>query len=229
MISVLPGTVAVYADLACPWAHVAVQRLWRTRAELGLDEVVRFDHRAVLLEVINRGSLPKPVIDAEIPVTAEMEPDAGWRLWAEPDWRWPVSRLLAAEAVQAAKEQGLAASEALDRALRRAFFADNACITMRHVVLDVAESSPSVDAAAVGEALDAGRARAATIAQVDDFVSGGVITSPHLFTPDGGSWPNPGVDYQWAGQPGTSPVVLKADDPSVYRRILTRAAEHARE
>ncbi|WP_338899957.1 hypothetical protein WBG99_33540 [Streptomyces sp. TG1A-60] len=227
MISVLPGTVAVYADLACPWAHVAVQRLWRIRAELDLAEAVRFDHRAVLLEVVNRGTLPKPIIDAEIPVAAEMEPDAGWRPWAEPDWRWPVSRLLAAEAVQAAKEQGLAASEALDRALRRAFFADSACITMRHVVLDVAGSVPEVDAGALGEALDAGRARTATLAHVADFAPGGATTSPHLFTPDGGSWPNPGVDYHWAGPPGDSAVALKSDDPSIYRQILTRAAEPA--
>ncbi|MEU5197785.1 hypothetical protein AB0G86_27715 [Streptomyces scabiei] len=228
MISVLPGTVAVYADLACPWAHVAVQRLWRVRAELDLAGTVRFDHRAVLLEVVNRGTLPKPVIDAEISVAAEMEPDAGWRLWTEPDWRWPVSRLLAAEAVQAAKEQGAAASEALDRALRRAFFADSACITMRHVVLDVAGSVPEVDAAALGEALDTGRARAATLAQVADFAPGGAVTSPHLFTADGGSWPNPGVDYRWAGAPGDSAVVLKSDDPSVYHRILTAAANSAR-
>ncbi|MDX3523655.1 hypothetical protein [Streptomyces scabiei] len=229
MISVLPGTVAVYADLACPWAHVAVHRLWRIRAELGLAEAVRFDHRAVLLEVVNRGTLPKPVIDAEIPVAEEMEPGAGWRPWAEPDWRWPVSRLLAAEAVQAAKEQGPVASEALDRALRRAFFADSACITMRHVVLDVAGSVPEVDAGALGEVLDTGRARAATLAHVADFAPGGAVTSPHLFTADGGSWPNPGVDYDWAGPPGDSAVVLKSDDPSVYRRILTAAAESARE
>jgi predicted DsbA family dithiol-disulfide isomerase len=228
VISVAPGTVAVYADLACPWAHVAVHRLWRTRAELGLTDVVRFDHRAVLLEIINRGTLPKPVIDAEVPVTAKMEPDAGWRSWDEPDWRWPVSRLLAAEAVQAAKAQGLAASEALDRALRRAFFADNACITMRHVILAAAESSAEVDAAALREALDDGRARAAVLAHVDDFTSGQVVASPHLFTADGGAWANPGVDFHWAGRPGVSPVVLDEDDPTVYRRILTRAAQQPR-
>lgn len=46
-----PGTIVVWSDLACPWAHVAVGRLHRVRAELCLGDVVRFDHRAFPLEV----------------------------------------------------------------------------------------------------------------------------------------------------------------------------------
>lgn len=224
MIDISPGTIALYTELACPWAHVAVHRLWRTREELDLSERIRFDHRPILLEVINRDSLPKRIIDAEVPLAFGLEPEAGWQTWMSPDWCYPVSRLLAAEAVQAAKEQGLAASEALDRALRQAFFGASACITLRHVVLEAAESCPEVDTDALTKALDDGRARRMLFDYVGHFTSGRVRVSPHLFVADGGDWENPGVSFRWEGQPGQGYPVLERDDPAVYREILTRAA-----
>jgi hypothetical protein len=40
MIEISAGTVVVFADLLCPFAHVAVHRLWTTRSRLGLDDAV---------------------------------------------------------------------------------------------------------------------------------------------------------------------------------------------
>ena len=53
--------------------------------------------------------------------------------------------LPALEAVQAAKAQSWHASEQLDRALRKAFWAQGRCISMRHVILDVAKQTGAVD------------------------------------------------------------------------------------
>ena len=144
-----PGTIVVYSDIGCPWAHVAVARLHAARERLGLDDAVRFDHRAFALELANERPTPWPTLQAETPVTGALEPDAGWQMWDAPPWTWPVSTLPALEAVQAAKQQSLRASEALDRALRRALFAQSRCVTMHHVILDVARHCADVDARAL--------------------------------------------------------------------------------
>jgi hypothetical protein len=39
-IDVRPGTVVMYSDIGCPWASLALHRLRKRRAELGLDDVV---------------------------------------------------------------------------------------------------------------------------------------------------------------------------------------------
>ena len=102
------------------------------------------------------------------------------------------------EAVQAAKLQSLAASEELDRGLRRAFWGESRCISLRHVILEVATECEAVDVEALGEALDDGRARRAlfddwTIARGDE-----VRGSAHLFAPDGTNAQNPGIDDRLA-------------------------------
>src|SRR5437588_6355376 len=133
MVNVAPGTIAVFADIACPWAHLAVHRLHTTRHRLGLEVRVQFDLRAYPLEVSNARPTPKRILDAEIPVVGALDPWAGWQVWQRDDFTYPVSSLLALEAVQAAKEQGLPVSEGLDLALRRALFAESRCISLRHV------------------------------------------------------------------------------------------------
>lgn len=110
-MDVAPGTVVLWSDLSCPWAHATVSRLWRTRAELGLDEQVRFDHRPFPLELFNGKPTPKIINDAEVEVLDGIEPQAGWQAWQRPAHEYPVTMLPALEAVQVAKEQSLAASE----------------------------------------------------------------------------------------------------------------------
>jgi predicted DsbA family dithiol-disulfide isomerase len=220
--------VTLYSDIACPWAHVAVSRLWRTRAELGLEDEVRFDHQAFPLEVFNERPTPYRVLAAEIPVAGAIEPQAGWQLWQGEPWTWPVTSLLALEAVQAAKTVcgGLEASEHLDRALRVALFGQSRCISLRHVVLDVACQALGGDAAeSLREALDTGVARSAVLDQCETArTSNRVKGSPHLFLPDGTDAHNPGVELHWQGDHGKGFPVVDHDDPAVYKSLLEAAA-----
>lgn len=219
-----PGTIVVWSDLACPWAHVAVARLHRVREELGLVGEVVLDHRAFPLEVLNVRPTPKLILDAEVPVTGALEPGAGWAMWQRPAWEYPGTVLLALEAVQAAKEQSLRASEALDRALRVALFGQSRPIGLRHEVLDVAEGCRAVDAGVLAKCLDDGRARRTLMDQAEKAAGGRVQGSPHLFLPDGSDVHNPGVEMHWEGEKGRGFPVIDADDPSVYAGLLHRAA-----
>jgi predicted DsbA family dithiol-disulfide isomerase len=224
-IDVAPGAIAFYADITCPWAHVAVHRLHTTRTRLGLDDDVTFDPRAFPLELVNEQPTPKRILEAEIPVAGALEPDAGWQLWQRPESEYPVTSLPALEAVQAAKDQGARPAELLDRALRRAFFGDSRNISMRHEILDVAGSIPGVDADAVREALDDGRAR--IVLTEDHQISERPLVegSPHLFLADGTNVANPGIELHWEGEHGEGFPVVDSDDPSIYERLLRQAAE----
>jgi predicted DsbA family dithiol-disulfide isomerase len=219
-----PGRIVVFADIACPWAHVAIHRLHETRAALGLEDRVTFDLHAFPLEILNGRPTPKNVLDAEIPVTGALAPDAGWQMWQRPEHEYPVTMLPALEAVHAAKEQGQKVAERLDRALRRAFFGASRNVSMRHEILDVASTVPGLDAGALAAALDDGRARSAladdrAVAEGDE-----VDGSPHLFLPGGEDVHNPGIEMHWEGEHGEGFPVVDKDDPSIYERLLRAAA-----
>ncbi len=213
-------TIAVYSDIGCPWAHLAVHRLLSARDRAGLTAAdMVLDHRPFPLEIANVRPTPWRVLAAEIPVVGGLDPAAGWQVWQGDPATWPVTTLPALEAVQAAKEQGLAASERLDRGLRRAFFGQSRCVSMRHVILEVA-AEQGLDASALRVALDAGRARAAVVAPPPEGVRG----SPHVFIPGGTGVHNPGVEMEWAGEHGVGFPVVRKDDPGVYDDLIRRAA-----
>lgn len=224
MHDVAPGTIAVYSDIGCPWSHLAVFRLHTTRRRLGLEDAVILDHRAFPLEVFNERATPWRTLSAEVPVVGGLDPDAGWQVWQGEPFTWPVTTLPALEAVQAAKEQALEASERLDRALRVAFFGESRCIALRHVILEVAAGA-GLDVPALAEALDDGRARRSVMEQQRAAEATQVKGSPHLFLADGTDAHNPGIDMEWAGEHGQGFPVVSKDDPSVYEELLWRAAE----
>ncbi|GIH59903.1 DsbA family oxidoreductase [Microbispora siamensis] len=219
-----PGTIIIFSDIWCSFAHIAVHRLHKTRERLGLTGRVRFDHRAFPLELLNDAPSPRPGTDSEVGRMAALEPDAGWQLWQAKDWLYPSTTLPALEAVQAAKEQGFAASEQLDLALRRAFWAESRCISHRKVILDAAASTGVVDVDALAAALDDGRARRTLSEQAAVAATERVNCSPHLFLPDGTDHANPGIEVGWAGSYGIGWPVVSSDDPSVFEDILKRAA-----
>jgi predicted DsbA family dithiol-disulfide isomerase len=222
-VDVATGTVALWSDLSCPWGTLAVHRFRQARSRMGLDDSVHLDLRCFPLELVNRRPTPRGIVEAEIPVVGACAPDFGWRLWQGDLSTYPGSVMLAQEAVQAAKEQSLWASEELDYALRRAFFAEGRPISIRTVVLEVAAVCPSVDAVALEEAIDAGKGRAAVLAQWRVSQGDEVRGSPHLFFPDGTDVHNPGIRMRWEGpKPGGFPVI-ESDDPSVYDDLLSRA------
>lgn len=215
-----PGTIQIWSDIGCPWAHVAVARLLRYRRQMGLEASVRIDHRPFPLELFNDRPTPFRTLAAEIPVLHSLEPEAGWQVWDAPPWQWPVTTLPALEAVQAAKYQSLEASELLDVALRRALFAESRCVSMRSVILDVASKCDGVDEEAIAAALDAGTARRTVIAAWRQAADLGIEGSPHAIAPGGRGMHNPGVAMHLAG----GFPVIESDDPSVYRLLLRAAA-----
>ncbi|MGW6390381.1 DsbA family oxidoreductase [Streptomyces sp. NPDC055103] len=220
-----PDTIAVYTDLNCSFAHVAVHRLHETRRRLGLEGRVWFDLRAFPLELFNREVNARPGVDSEISVLGALEPEAGWRLWQGPDWTYPVTTLPALEAVQAAKAQSWHAAEQLDRALRRAFWAEGRCISQRHVILDVAGETGAVDVSALAEVFDSGTARPEIMAQYESARDGRVNCSPHVFLHDGTDSANPGIRAHWVnGDFGVGFPVIDEDRPEIYEKLLTQAA-----
>jgi len=220
-MQVAPNTIAIWSDLGCPWSHVVVWRLWDARRRLGLEDRFRFDHHAFPLELFNSEPTPRPEREAEGRLAADLAPRAGWEPWSAPDHAWPVTMLPPMEAVQAAKAQSPLASEQLDRALRRAFWSESRCISLRHVILEVAGDCDAVDVSALAEALDDGRARRAlledwAVARTDE-----VRGSAHLFAPDGTNAQNPGMSLGWTETTG---VTVDADDPAAVEAFLRQAA-----
>jgi predicted DsbA family dithiol-disulfide isomerase len=223
-MDVAPHTIAVWSDLGCPWSHAVVWRLWDARRRLRVEERVRFDHHAFPLELFNSEPTPKARIDAEWPIAETLAPRAGWQAWASAEHEWPVTMLPPMEAVQAAKLQSLAASEELDRALRRAFWAESRCISLRHVILGVAAECASVDVAALTDAIDDGRARRPLL---DDWATARgdeVRGSAHLFAPDGTAAQNPGITIGWRDDGGQGTYLVEADDPAAIDDFVRRAA-----
>jgi predicted DsbA family dithiol-disulfide isomerase len=208
-----PGTIQVWSDLLCPFAHVAIHRLTTERARLGLQDQVKLDHHVFPLELFN-GPHPRQGTDSEAVGLGHIEPTAGFRLWTAADWLYPSTVLLAAEAVLAAKEQGLGASEDLDRALRAGFWTESKSIAHRQVILDVAGTTGTVDVAALAAELDSGRHRAALMADFAVAQSDAVNGSPHLFFPDGSSLNNPGITVHWEGPWAAGFPIVDKYDPS---------------
>src|SRR5688500_18217046 len=218
---VSPNTIAVWSDIGCPWSHAIVWRLHDARRRLGFEGRVRFELHAFPLGLFNNEATPRPLREAEWEVAATLAPRAGWQAWSAPDHAWPVTMLPPMEAVQAAALQSTSAAEELDRGLRRAFWGESRCISLRHVILEVGNESGAVDVAALATALDDGRARRRLL---DDWaVAGGpeVRGSAHLFAPDGTNEQNPGIVIGWDGDAPS----IERDDPGAIDDLVRRAAD----
>jgi predicted DsbA family dithiol-disulfide isomerase len=222
-VEVDPGTVVVYSDMGCPWAHVAVWRLREAQRRLRLGGSVHLDHRVFPLELFNSQPTPRPGA-GELGFCMQLAPRAGWQAWSSPDLAWPVTMLPPMEAVQAAKEQSLAASEELDIGLRRAFWGESRCISLRHVILEVASRCEAVDLETLADAIDSGRARHRLFEQWNVAKTDAVRGSPHLFTADGFAAQNPGLELDWREEAGEWIPALVRDDAAIYEQIVRRAA-----
>jgi predicted DsbA family dithiol-disulfide isomerase len=223
-MDVSPGTIVVFADVGCPFAHIGLHRLLDTRARLDLDDAVALDIRAFPLELFNDRPTPKHSLDLEIAALSQAVPEAGWQAWSDRDYRFPVTMLPPMEAVQAAKLQSFRAAEQLDHRLRTAFFAESRCISMRHEILACAAECAAVDVAALTEALDDGRARRTVIDQWEQSQGEDILGSPHLFLPDGSEHHNPGMEHHWEGPQGGKTMIVDRNDATVYEQIVRAAA-----
>lgn len=218
-----PGVITVFTDIWCSFAHIAVYRLHTTRARLDLQDEISFDLRAFPLELLNDKPSPRSGTDSEVGRMGQQEPGAGWQLWQDKEYLYPSTTLPALEAVIAAKAQSLQASEQLDLALRKAFWAESKCVSNRKVIMDAAESTGVVDTAALAEALDDGRARKALSTDAAISATDQVNCSPHLFLPDGTDHANPGIEVRWEGDYGVGWPVVTKDDPTVFEDLLKRS------
>ncbi len=213
--------IVVYSDVGCPWANIAVQRLSHTLLEMGLDREIAIDHRAFPLELMNDRPIDSDVLAAEIPTLRKLEPSAPWPDGSGP-WRFSTSTLAALEAVQAAKEQGIEASVRLDRALRRAMFADLAQLETPQQVVEIARDVDGVDADALDDALRAGRGRREVRQHAAESRTDLVTGSPTLVLPDGSVHHNPGISMHWEDEPGER-LVIDSDDPEAYAALVERS------
>lgn len=223
-IPVVSGTIVVFSDLACPFAHVLLHRLLTARTRLGLDDDIRIDHHAFPIELLNRAPGTRHGSDSEIPVLGALEPDAGWQLWQGPDYHYPSTMLPAFEAVQAAKQQSLRASERLDAALRRAFWQHSRPIHLHHEILDVAADVHDLDAGRLENDLTRGTARRAVFDDAALAATDAVTLSPHVFLPDGTNHPNPGMSVHWCGDWAKGFPIITDDEPLIGERLLRQAA-----
>ncbi|GAA2814295.1 DsbA family oxidoreductase [Streptomyces showdoensis] len=194
-----PVTLTLWSDLSCPWATLALHTLHAEAERLDVELLV--DHRAFPLELFNRMATPKHIIDSEIVAIGGRLPELGWRLWHAPDATYPVTMLPAMEAVQAAKDPavgGLAGSDQLDTALRRAFLVESRCVSIPAVVLEAADTCPLVDTDALARAIAEGRGRAEVYRDWEEARRTSVQGSPTLFGADATPLHNPGARYHWS-------------------------------
>ena len=223
-----PGTIQLWSDLLCPFAHVAVHRLRQARERLGLTGRVRLDHHVFPLELFN-GPHPRRGTDSEAVGLGQIAPEAGFRMWTAADDLYPHTVLLAAEAVLAAKAQSLDAAESLDAALRRAFWLESRSIAHRQVILDVVAElgdggGTGLNVAELADALDTGRHRGEVMADFAVARTDAIPGSPTLRLPDGTAVTNPGMTVHWEGPWAAGYPIVDADDPTVYDDLLRRAA-----
>jgi predicted DsbA family dithiol-disulfide isomerase len=219
-----PGVITVWSDVGCPWATLALFRLRAAVTAAQADLMI--DHRAFPLELVNDRPTPKRALDIETAVIGSHEPGLCWRPWGARPETYPVTTLPALEAVQATKDPrigGLAASAALDWALREAFYVNSRCISLVTEVLAVARECGEIDHPALAEALRSGRYRASIFADLDVARGGAVKGSPHVFLADGTAAHNPGVEIAWTRAPGDGYPVIVSDEPAVWADLVGRA------
>lgn len=210
-------SIVVFSDILCPWAHIGVSRLLRSRHDRGLDGEIAIEHRAFPLEVVGDRPHDRHHFDQMVDALRDVEPDAGWSRWAGPDDDFPASSLLALEAVQAAKAVSPQASAALDRALRRAVFADSRPIDQLETVMAVAREVDDIDDVRAFETeLRSGRPRQEVDEQAACAGTDEIPSSPTVVLPDGSTLVNPGIEFHTEDDV----PVIDVDDASAYDRLL---------
>jgi hypothetical protein len=220
--------IEIYSSLECPYAYLATFRLRQLKDEFtGRVQIV---WRALSLEYINRQAYPKPLRDAEMDLFARIEPNLPFHPWPRPDWEWPATFWPAFEALACAQAQGAEAAFELSWALRYAYFAEGRCPSLRHEILALAGSVPSIanlDLVRFEQDWDSGRHKGSVIAESrrgwHDLKLNGSAT---LLLPDGRQITNPAtgeIDFDEQRMVLRSYTPFKGNPLDVYREILAQA------
>jgi predicted DsbA family dithiol-disulfide isomerase len=156
-----PEVIEMYADLSCPFAYVVHARWRKVREEFAGR--IALHHKSLSLEYVNHVPTPKRDTETEAILLLANEPAISYRPWSAPASQWPVTMLPAFEAVKCAENQGPELADDYAWAIRAAFFAESRCISMRHVLIEIA-SETDLDLQNFVEEFDSGRQRQHVIA-----------------------------------------------------------------
>jgi predicted DsbA family dithiol-disulfide isomerase len=187
---------------------------------------VRFEWASLPIEVVNRRGTPKDILDHEVEAIQQIEPRLEMRRWAKRDWEWPVTMLPAFEAVKCAEAQGDDQAGEYQWRVRQAFFRDSACISLRHVLLDLAEEL-RLDATRFAEDLDSGRFRQQVMAESHaGWQVLKVRGSPTFVLPDGSVSAYPGLpEVAWSADHRIERIEPPPEDPmQVLQRLVHQAS-----
>lgn len=186
-------------------------------------EGVRVEWASLPIEVVNRRGTPKDILDQEIGLIQGIEPRLEIRAWAKREWEWPVTILPAFEAVKCAEAQGDELAWEYQWRVRQAFFRDSACISLRHVLLDLAEEV-GLD---ISQDFDSGRLRQKVMVEGQEgWHELKVRGSPTLVLPDGSISAYPGLpEVTWSADHARIEHVEppERDPVDVLRGLLERA------
>jgi predicted DsbA family dithiol-disulfide isomerase len=188
---------------------------------------VRFEWASLPIEVVNRRGTPKDILDQETGLINQIEPRLPLRAWSKRDWEWPVTILPAFEAVTCAASQGDDLVWEYQWRVRQAFFRDSACISLRHVLLDLAQDC-GLDVQRFQADYDSGRFRRQVM---DDAETGWKVLkvrgSPTFVLPNGDVCAYPGLpEITWGKGHAIERVEPPETDPlDTLRAMLSRATE----
>ena len=171
----MPGIVIeVFADVACPFAHVGLKSFVARRAELGRDDVI-LRVRAWPLEIVNGRPLDPGDVAEEIDALHDQVGSTFFTGFTQESF--PATSLPALTLVSVAYEHGLVTGERVSLQLRDLLFEQGVPIADADVLHWVAvEHAIDVDLFDERQVLD----------EHAQGVRRGVIGSPHFFTPAGG-------------------------------------------
>ena len=167
-------SLEVFADVACPFAHIGLGRFTAFRRQRGLSEPI-LRVRAWPLELVNGKALDGPSLAPKIDaIRADVAPE----LFAGFDpLRFPATSLPAMASEAAAYRVGLHAGEAFSLSVRRALFDDGRDVSDDAVLRRLREHHGIPEPTPADEA--------AVTADLAEGLQRGVDGSPHFFTPDG--------------------------------------------
>jgi predicted DsbA family dithiol-disulfide isomerase len=134
-----PVEIALYSDVHCPYGYITAFRLRKIKDEY--RGRIRIQHKSLALEYVNKRSTPRVILSEETPILLLQEPEIPYQPWSRPDSEFPVTMWSAFEAVKCAQNQSDDFAHELDWLIRRAFFADSQCISMHHVLFELAEEA----------------------------------------------------------------------------------------
>ncbi len=223
-----PVRIALYSDLHCPYAYLTAFRLRKLRDEF--QDSIIIEHKSLSLEYVNKQPTPKPILDNELPVLVLEEPDIPYEPWHQPLSEWPVTMWPAFEAVKCAERQGMDLADELDWAIRRAFFADSRCISMRHVLFELAEQT-GLDMDRFSEDFDNGVTKRLVLEEArDGWERLRVGGSPTFVLPSGKQYSGLGLpeveidESRYGRVTGIKPAPCSGTDClNLYRRMFAEA------